>query len=321
MAWTRSFAATLAYYQASFLPSGARLTMPKLQLAQKTEIAACDKLDGLTDGLIADPARCTWKAAALLCRPGSDPAACLTDEEAAAIDRIRAPLHTPGGERIYPGLFAGSEAQWRNALGFNLVTSNFYRHMVMNDANWTPDARTDLVDVLRRSEAAGSAGPLINSTNPDLSAFRARGGKLIQYHGWSDPSFGPGYAPLYYSEVVDLQAGGDKLASTQDFYRLFMAPGMAHCYGGEGPIHFGALDHMPSPLLDADHDILEALDRWVENGKAPRRIIATQYSKDDAPERQMPLCPWPQVALFTGGDPKRAESFTCTPGKSGTTAG
>lgn len=313
MNWTRSFAATARYFQAGILPSGAKITPAKLTIAEQGAIAACDRLDGVADGLVSDPQRCNWRPAALICRPGQDPGACLSVVEAAAIDKVRSPINDPRtGSLLYDGLVPGGETLWRNMIDFNRVTANFYRHMVVGDANWTPEAGTDLFAILARSEQPGAPGVRINSTNPDLSAFRARGGKLIQYHGWSDPSFGPVDAARYYVDVVDLQPGADKQARTESFYRLFMAPGMAHCYGGQGPVNFGALDHTPSPVLDADHDILEALDRWVEKGVAPERIIATEFTEDNKVKRQMPLCTYPKVARYTGGDVNRPESFTCT---------
>lgn len=314
--WTRSFAATASYFQAGMLPSGRKFDPAKLQLAQNAAIKACDTLDGAADNLLVDPRKCGWKASELLCRPGQDASTCLTGEEAAAIDRIHRPIvDSRTGALVYDGLVAGSEASWRNMFTFNAVTANFFRFMVMDDATWTPTADTDLFALLARSEMPGAPGVRINSTDPDLSAFRAGGGKLIQYHGWVDPSFAPSDATNYYEEVVDLQDGPDKLARTQAFYRLFMVPGMAHCYGGQGPINFGALDHEPSPVPDADHDILAALDRWVEKGVAPKRIVATEFADDRTVKRQMPLCPYPKFAIYRAGDIAKPESYVCRASK------
>jgi feruloyl esterase len=312
MNWTRAFASTLFQFQSGTLADGKRVTLPKLQLAQKAAIAACDRQDGLADGLINNPQACRWQPRALLCKTGGDENQCLNNAEVAAIERMQQPLQHPGtGEFLYDGLAPGSESYWRNMLSFNAVTANYYRYMVLNDPKWQPDAATNVYDIIRQSEQAGSPGVRINSINPDLSAFRARGGKLIQYHGWNDPSFAPGYAPRYYAEVVELQSGPNKLERTQDFYRLFMAPGMAHCHGGEGPIHFGALDHSPATPIDARHDVLEALDLWVEKGTAPDTIVATQLAVGGQPQRQMPLCPWPKTAVYASGDPNNASSFVC----------
>ena len=312
MNWTRSFASTLLQFQSGTLPSGNKLTAPRLQMAHDAAIAACDRLDGLADGLINDPTRCNWKPEALLCKAGADQSQCLTADEVAAIARVENPLRHPvSGEELYVGLEPGSESLWRNMASLNAVTANYYRYMVVNDAKWLPGPETSVVDLLEKSEQPGSPGTRINSLNPDLSAFRAGGGKLIQYHGWNDPSFAPADAPRYYAEVVDLQSKPDKLQRTQGFYRLFMTPGMAHCYGGEGPVNFGALDHAPAPAIDAKHDVLAALDLWVEKGVAPDSIIATQFADDRQPQRQMPLCPWPKVAAYVGGDANNASSFVC----------
>lgn len=317
MNWTGSFAATLLYFKAGFLPSGGQLKPEKLQIAQAAAVAACDKLDGLADGLISDPSRCHWRASSIVCPPGSNSADCLTAEEAAAIDRMYEPLiDSATGKQAYPGLEPGGETMWRNMTGFNAVSSNFYRYVVYEDAKWTPDANVDVMDALHRSQLAGSAGLSIDSINPDLSAFRARGGKLIQYHGWTDPSFAGRFSPDYYAEVVDLQPDADKLAATQKFYRLFMSPAMAHCYGGYGPINFGALDHVAAPTRTADNDVLEALDRWVEKKVAPKALVATEFTDTGAVKRQMPLCAYPQVAAYTKGDPMSAQSYRCaTPPK------
>ena len=312
MNWTRSFASTLAQFQSGTLPSGERITAQRLLLAHNAAIAACDRLDGLADGLINDPTRCNWKPDALLCKAGGDRNDCLTADEVAAIARVENPLRHPvSGEELYVGLAPGSESSWRNMLSLNAVTANYYRYMVVNDPKWQPGPETNVFDLLQKSEQPGSPGNRINSVNPDLSAFRARGGRLIQYHGWNDPSFAPADAPRYYAEVVDLQSGPDKLQRTQDFYRLFMTPGMAHCSGGEGPVNFGALDHAPAAAIDAKHDVLAALALWVEKGVAPNSIIATQVEDGKHSQRQMPLCPWPKVAAYVGGDANSASSFAC----------
>ena len=312
MNWSRSMASTVLQYQSGILPTGERMTPAKLRLAHDAAIAACDRLDGLADGLIVDPTRCTWKPQALLCKAGADPGVCLSADEVAAVERVESALRDPvSGKELYVGMPPGSEIFWRNMLSTNAVTNNNYRYLVVNDPQWLPGAATNVVELIEKSERPGSPDTRINSMNPDLSAFRARGGKLIQYHGWNDPSFAPADTPRYYAEVVALQSGRDKLQPTQGFYRLFMVPGMAHCYGGEGPVNFGGLDHAISPAIDAQHDVLAALDLWVEKGVAPEHIIATQVADDKQPQRQMPLCPWPAVAAYVGGDANSASSFVC----------
>ena len=164
--------------------------------------------------------------------------------------------------------------------------------------------------------ADNGVGQVINSINPDLRPFRDRGGKMIHYHGWADSAIAPTNSINYYNEVKDVVSdnnGRGNYKQVQDFYRLFMVPGMAHCGGGDGPNAFG--NGADAPVIDADHDLLKALERWVEQGIAPDRIIATHYSNNNAAsgiQFQRPLCPFPQVPrLIANGDPADANSFKC----------
>lgn len=312
MNWTRIMASGMHYYLSGLLPSGAKMTQAKLDLAQKSAIASCDKLDGAADGLIAAPALCRWDPKLIACQPGANPAACLTGEEIAAIEAVERKLvYSKTGEALYAPLAPGGESFWVLMTAFNPVTAGHYRYLEGQGANWTPDRSTDLWPLLAQSEQPGAPGMAIVNISPDLSAFRAHGGKLIQYHGWNDQAMAPAFYPEYYAEVVDLQPGKDKLAQTQSFYRLFMIPGMTHCSGGMGPVNIGALNHAPAPVRDADHDVLEALDRWVEKNVAPAQIVGTQYAPDKSIARQMPVCAWPKVALYRGGDINSAASFAC----------
>ncbi len=142
-------------------------------------------------------------------------------------------------------------------------------------------------------------GRILNATNPDLTAFEARGGKLILFHGWSDPGIPPLVTVNYYESVVARMGRTD----AERFTRLYMVPGMPHCSGGSGPNTFG------TPMLSA-------LDRWVEKGVAPQAIPATKYRTNGDPasgvERTRPLCPYPQVARYKGtGSIDVAANFAC----------
>jgi feruloyl esterase len=133
----------------------------------------------------------------------------------------------------------------------------------------------------------------LNAMNPDLKAFRDYGGKLIQYHGWSDPQISPASSPAYYKSVV---AEMGSSSDVQKFYRLFMVPGMAHCGGGDGASTF---------------DMLSAMEQWVEKGKAPDQIAAARRRSGKA-DRTRPLCPYPQVARYKGsGSTEDAADFVC----------
>jgi feruloyl esterase len=133
----------------------------------------------------------------------------------------------------------------------------------------------------------------INALDPNLKEFFDRGGKLIQYHGWSDPQISPGASVWYYKSVLEMNGGAGKV---HDSYRLFMVPGMAHCGGGEGPNTF---------------DTLTALEQWVEQKKAPGQIVASRV-RDGKVDRTRPLCPYPQVATYKGsGSTDDAANFVC----------
>jgi len=163
------------------------------------------------------------------------------------------------------------------------------------------------INVIAQDNAARQMlQPILSSVNPDLTRFKARGGKLIQYAGWSDAAIAPQNGLNYYRKVT--RTMGDP----KDFYRVFMVPGMAHCSGGAGPNAFGN-GTVNGPVIDADHDLVKALERWVEQGIAPDRIIATHYVNNVASQGvqfQRPLCPFPQRSEYLGqGDPNNAANF------------
>ena len=142
---------------------------------------------------------------------------------------------------------------------------------------------------------------ILNATDPNLREFRRRGGKLIQYHGWNDQLIAAQNSIDYYESVVSFFGGRNRdraktLQDVQSFYRLFMAPGMAHCAGGPGPNTF---------------DMQAALEQWVERGIAPDTAIA-RHSTNGVVDRSRPLCPYPAVAVYSGkGDTNDAANFTC----------
>ena len=160
---------------------------------------------------------------------------------------------------------------------------------------------------------ARDTGKIMNATDVSFKGFKARGGKFIAFAGWADPIVTPLSSVHYYQSVVAAQdkAPAAALAKTQEFYRLFLAPGVGHCGGGPGPNEFG----QAGGTGDADHDLVVALQRWVEQGVAPSRIIATKFTGDDPAKGvalTRPLCPFPQVAKYSGsGDVADAKSFAC----------
>ena len=301
---------------ASYIPAS------KLPAIQKAALAACDGLDGLKDGIIENPRACHFDPVVIQCQ-GADSDDCLTPpqvETARAIYGLVKNSRT--GAEIAPGFSPGAEADpanWRvwilgagpgQAAAGSFFANNFFAYMVFEDPkkDWRSvnfDSDVALTD--------NKIAPVVSSMNPDLREFKRQGGKLIQYHGWGDAGIPPQESVDYFENVQS------KMGKTDGFYRLFMVPAMSHCGGGLGTNVFGNGLFVSSP--DADHDIVLALDRWVETGTAPDQIIATRFV-DNNPAKgvQMtrPLCPYPEVAHYKGtGDANDASNFVCQlPGKS-----
>lgn len=255
-------------------------------------LAVCDVQDGAKDGVIENPALCRFDPATLLCKAG-DSATCLTKAQVETARRI----YAGPGAAVSPGLSPGSEMGWSTFAGpqpFG-IGLDYFRYVVFEDPQWDFRKLNFDADIARARKLDGER---INAADPDLSAFLARGGKLIQYHGWADPQIPPQASVIYFKSVQD-KMGAEKVAG---FYRLFMVPGMAHCGGGDGTSTF---------------DMLTALEQWVEQKQAPERIPASRV-RDGKADRTRPLCPYPQTARYNGkgsiaASMDDASNFTCRP--------
>lgn len=288
---------------------GQNLPREKLPALGAAVLAACDANDGLEDGLIDDPRACDFDPGVLECS-GADGLDCLTSGQVTAARAIYAgPTRPSSGEQLFPGYTFGSEyfdapnglggwgAYWAGIAEPGGSTADFIRYSVFEDPDYDVnqfdfDADWDLANnrPIGNDETLGSA---LNAIDPDLSAFKGRGGKLISYHGWADPLVTANLAVSYYESVMAEQGGVDE---TTDFYRLFMAPGMAHCRGGPGPDRF---------------DAVTAIERWVEDGVAPEQLVASKVVEGEV-TRSRPLCAFPQVARYTGsGSTDDAANFAC----------
>ena len=293
---------------------GAAIPASKLPAIHAAAVAACDANDGLVDGVIEQPDTCRFKPDMLQCASG-DRDDCLTEAQVTSLGKLYSgPKNPRTGASIFPGWAIGSEPGWERWIVADGVTNlgqAYFSNLVFEDPNW--DYRTfDFDSHLALAES--KVGSLADAIDADLSAAKRLGVKIIQYHGWNDQTLQPGYSPSYYERVTAAMGG---LSETQDFYRLFMVPGMAHCYRGPGANSFGGVGQQIPPQRDALHDVQIALEEWVEKGVAPDQLMATKYVDDDADtttvEFTRTLCPYPSVARYSqSGDPSEAGSFVCT---------
>jgi feruloyl esterase len=195
------------------------------------------------------------------------------------------------GEVYFPGHEPGSEMGWNTMAGANVfgVGTDMFKYVVYGDANWDYKTMNFDADMTK----AMKAGSVIDGLDPNLKPFYDRGGKIIQYHGWSDPQISPRSSVTYYENVAAKNGG---VAKVQQNHRLFMVPGMAHCGGGDATATF---------------DMLTALTQWVENGKTPDRIEASR-TRNGSVDRTRPLCAYPATAVYNGsGSTDDTKNFTC----------
>jgi hypothetical protein len=303
--FTHVLAAFTADIQATEADPASYIPPAKLPAIEAAALAACDALDGLKDGLIDDPRKCHFDPAALVCR-GAESDNCLTRPQAAALEKIYRGARTAQGKQIYPGFVPGGEtgaggwAAWVTGSGpgkgaqYAFATQGgaylIFQNPARNYREFNLDRDATIADQ--------TMGQRLDAVDPDLKAYRDHGGKLILFHGWSDSALAPVNSIEYYESVVEKLGRKD----ADGFVRLFLAPGMQHCGAGPGPNAFGG------PMM-------KALERWVEQGSAPERIIATRYKTNDPASgaaRTRPLCPYPEVARYRGsGSIDDAANFVC----------
>jgi feruloyl esterase len=267
----------------------APLPAAKLPLLKEAALAVCDASDGVTDRVIVEPGRCAFDAAAVQCKTTTETSACLTAEEVSAARRLYGGVvNSRTGERVYPGAsVAGEPGTAQFASNFSIGTSHM-RYAVLENPAWDPfsfDFDSD-IDKIRAADGGRST-----AMEPDISAFVARGGKLLLYHGTTD-----GLVPYqntvdYYRDVEEKLGAG----VARDHARLFLVPGMDHCRGGDGA---------------QDVDYIGALEQWVERGTAPDRLLARRPT--GATQFTRPVCPYPTVPLYRGdGDQSDAANWQC----------
>ena len=268
------------------------LPREKVTLLANAVMTACDAKDGVKDGIISDPQVCNFDPKVLLCKAG-DEAGCLTAPQVETAKRAWEPVRLKSGAIVYPGSAPGFELGYRMPTPgqpINPLFTDSPRYLGHQDANWDPmtfELDTDLALAMK------NAG-FIESTDSDLAKFKARGGKLLLYHGWADPGPSP-QNTINYLTAVREKLGGNQ----EDWMRLYMMPGMGHCAGGVGPDRA---------------DFIAAMEDWREKGQAPAHITATRAANQQQGRTEMtrPLCPYPQQAKYTGnGSTDDAKNFVC----------
>lgn len=268
---------------------------PKLAALNKAAIEACDKNDGLVDGLIEDPTKCRFDPATIQCKQAESPS-CLTAAQVDTARKIYAGATFKDGTPIYSGFEPGSELNWAFMIEKEpfSVNTNFFKGMVFQDSNW--DFRTFDVDRDTRL-AIERTGKYADGNNPDLSAFKKSGGKLIIVASWNSLALPPRAVVDYYKSVERTMGGPEK---TQDFARLFAVPGSGGCPG--------------FVWNTEDFKALDAMIQWVEKGKAPEKIIYSHRDSGGSGKvtRTRPACAYPKVSRYKGtGDINDAANFEC----------
>jgi len=277
--------------------AGGPIAASKLTAVTKAAVAACDAGDGVTDGVINDPRKCTYDPAALVCKAGDDPTSCLTSQEADAIRKIWNGPTSAAGERLWFGLERGAPLSFlAGSNPFPIATTHFQHWLHQNPSfDWRTLSEADFEADFKASQR--KFGNVIGTDDPKLAAFRKHGGKMIVWHGEADQLIFPRGTVNYFERVVAENGGARQV---NEFARLFMAPGVGHCGGGDGPSPVGTF---------------EAVVNWVEKGVAPNTILASR-KRQDGTELTRPLCPYPTTAKWTGkGSADDAANFTCVDGQ------
>ena len=286
------------------------LPLEKLQLVGEAVYARCDAKDGIRDGVIEDPRKCDFDPEKHVpqCSAGSDRPTCLTPAQSAAIKKIYAGVTSAGRQLVF-GYPVGAEVASQSAIGGAAESGwsgwliarpgeksrhyqfgeSFVRYFALPQAE--PDYDEHSFNFDKDPPRLGELRKLLDASNPDLSAFRSRGGKLLTYFGWADMALPPLMGIDYYEKAVARNG-----ADTPDFFRLFMVPGMFHCRGGVGVDRF---------------DAMTALIDWVERGEPPAMLMAARVLQGRL-ARTRPLCPYPQIARYLGsGSTAEAANFAC----------
>jgi len=287
----------------SMLEAKNPLPVCKAQAATQAAITACDGIDGVKDGVIEDPRRCNYDPKELV---GTTTGTCgtFTPSDADIVRKIWEGPRRRDGSFLWYGLARGADFAGLSGTGGtpleprpNSITLEWWRYFLNQNPQWDWRSLTRAAYEQYWDQSVEEFSAVIGTDNPDLSAFRDRGGRLVMWHGQADQLIYPEGSIDYFTRVQQKMGGADRTAS---FIRLFLAPGVGHCAGGNGPAPTGQL---------------EAIVKWVEGGKAPDTLTAVRRDQASTIVRARPLCSYPLVARYTGhGSTDEAANFECKAG-------
>lgn len=323
-------------HQTPVLGQPAIVSTAKRQAITARVLAACDAIDGLVDGQITNPRACVFNIDSM--GPSGD--GTLTAAEVGVAKAMYAGTNTDPtnltGQQRYTGGKLGAEADWDPNFADNGGYGPFIGHFVYSLNSPPFEWRRDINFTTVYDQAKAALTPITAAPSPDLTAFKNRGGKIIQFAGWNDSVVPPDGSVNYYhslalfeklhalsSPAIDgyvnnlspqmvastAQALGDRV---RQYHRLFMLPATAHCGGSTGPSSIGGgMPEPPVAFRNADNHVVSAVIKWVEQGVAPEKIIANRFSGATV-TRSRPLCPYPAQAVYNGsGDVNVAANFSC----------
>ena len=291
--WTHLFSGHIWNAQAIFKYSPGYMPPEKTALLHEAVMQACDALDGAKDGVLENPSRCNFDPQALDCK-GPDGPDCLTSAQVEGARKIYGGVVDPQtNQQIFPGLARGSELEWdTSGPGARDIdfAEGYFQFVVYQNPKWNYRQMDFNKDVAASDHADKG---IINAMNPDLQPFFDHGGKLLQYHGWSDAGISPFDSVHYYNSVAEKLGSG----RIDNSYRLFLVPGMSHCGNGiQGPNLFNPMS---------------ALEHWRESSIAPSQLTSMHVT-NGVVDTTHPVCPYPQVAVYNGtGSTNDAANFSC----------
>ncbi|KAK2590637.1 Feruloyl esterase [Conoideocrella luteorostrata] len=285
------------------------LTSSDWNLVYADILKQCDQLDGVPDGVLEDPELCQYRPESLICAPGQKEN-CITATQAATVRLAFSPVYGPSGSLIFPRLQPGANATGISFTGRPFqYTVDWFRYVVYNNTAWDPTTLG-----LKDWVAADRLNPFNVATwEGDLSQFKQHGGKLLHYHGLQDPIISSDNSIRYYNHVS--RTMGLPAPELDSFYRFFRISGMGHCVGGTGASSIGNTKS-PAAGFDPQSNILAALVKWVEEGRAPETIRGTKYAEGiESPGKilaQRDHCKYPMRNTYRGhGDPNVPCNWHC----------